>query len=30
MLKVYNPEVLGPEDEIDIEGLDADLLAAGM
>lgn len=30
MLKVYNPEVLGPEDEIDIEGLDADLAAAGM
>jgi division/cell wall cluster transcriptional repressor MraZ len=30
MLKVYNPEVLGPEDEIDIESLDADLAAAGM
>ena len=30
MLKVYDPAVLGPEDEIDIEGLDADLSAAGM
>ena len=30
MLKVYDPALLGPEDEIDIEGLDADLAAAGM
>ena len=30
MLKVYNPAMLGPEDEIDIDGLDADLAAAGM
>jgi hypothetical protein len=30
MLKVYDPAVLGPEDEIDIEGLDAELSAAGM
>jgi hypothetical protein len=30
MLKVYDPAVLGPEDEIGIDGLDADLAAAGM
>jgi hypothetical protein len=30
MLKVYDPAMLGPEDEIDIEALDADLAAAGM
>jgi hypothetical protein len=30
MLKVYNPELLGPEDEVDIETLDAELAAAGM
>jgi len=30
MIKVYNPEVVGPEDEVDIGELDAVLTAAGM
>lgn len=30
MIKVYNPSLLGPEDEVDIDELDAVLSAAGM
>ena len=30
MIKLYDPEVLGPEDVVDMEELDAVLTAAGM